>query len=376
MRDVSDVLTVAELRDRARRLPAPVFDLIDAGAGDEVTLRANAAALAQVALRPRTLVDVATTSLETTVLGERVSLPVLLAPCGFAWLVDPEGERAVARAAGRAQTVYAVSGGSGFDLAGIARVATGPLWAQLYLRSSGTENDALVENARAAGVRTLCLTVDGVVQLARDRDYRNRVTVPLPLSFKTVVQGRRAPRWTWNYLRGRVARRPASSAIPATPYWQLGTRVVNAVPVTLADVRRLREQWSGTLVVKGILRGEDCGPLVDCGVDGIVVSNHGGRMLDGVVAAIDALPEVVAAVDGRCEVYVDGGFRRGVDVLKALALGARACLVGRPYLWALADGERGVDRLLEIFRTELAVAFALAGVRSVDEIGPDLVRRS
>jgi isopentenyl diphosphate isomerase/L-lactate dehydrogenase-like FMN-dependent dehydrogenase len=310
-------------------LPRAVVDLVDAGAGDEVTLRANRAAYERIALRPRILRDVSERTLRTTVVGQPLSMPLLLAPCGFARMLHRDGELAVARGAARADTPFVLTGGSSFPMAEVARAGGRPVWCQLYLRPDRTETAALLEEAEEAGCSVLCVTLDGHVRVARDRDYRNRATVPLARSPRVLVEGLRAPRWLADFLRGRVARGPACARI-ATEYWRLAIAPAHTPAVTTDDLRWLRARWRGPLVVKGVMRADECDALIDSGVDAVIVSNHGGRLLDGTPATIAALPEVVEAVAGRAEVLVDGGVRRGTDVVKALALGARACLVGRP----------------------------------------------
>jgi isopentenyl diphosphate isomerase/L-lactate dehydrogenase-like FMN-dependent dehydrogenase len=350
-----------------------VCDLVDAGAGDEVTLRANGAAFARIALRPRILRDVGARRLATTVVGESLSMPLLLAPCGFARMLHRDGELAVARAAARAGVALVLSGGASFPIAEVARAGGRPVWYQLYLRADRNETARRLDEAEAAGCTVLCVTLDGHVRLARDRDHRNRVTVPLARSPRVLLQGARRPSWLADFLRGRVARGPAVASI-AGPYWRLATTPEHGPSVTVEDLRWLRARWRGALVAKGVLRAEECDALVDAGVDAVVVSNHGGRLLDGTRASIDALPEVVAAIAGRAEVLVDGGIRRGTDVVKALALGARACLIGRPYLWGLAAaGEDGVLGVLGILRRELDAALALTGCTSPDDVDASLV---
>ena len=376
MTRISRLLTVDDFEARARRLPRPVFDLIASGAGDELTLRANRAAFDRVVLRPRALRDVAQRNLETTVVHQPVALPLLLGPCGFARMIDPAGELAVARAAAAAGTVYVLSSGASVGVEAVAAAVGGRhLWLGLYLQPDRAQTERLVAGAERAGCTGLCLTIDGAVQVARPRDYRNRVTVPLRPTARLLVDGLRNPRWLWHFLRGRVARRPAVAAT-ATDYWHLATRVVHSKSVTVRDLHWLRERWHGPLIVKGVMRAEECEALTACGVDAVVVSNHGGRLLDGTGATLDALAEIVEALDGRAEVLLDGGVRRGGDIVRAVALGARACMIGRPYLWGLAaGGEGGVARVLEIYRRELDQVMALTGCASIAEIDAGIAGR-
>jgi isopentenyl diphosphate isomerase/L-lactate dehydrogenase-like FMN-dependent dehydrogenase len=349
-------------RAARRRLPRAVFDLIAGGAADETTLRRNRSAFHRFTLRPRALVDVSQRETSTTVLGHRVSMPLLLGPAGYARAAHPGAELAVARAAGRAGTVYALSTASSYALEDVAAAASGPTWFQLYLRPSQDATEALVDRAEKAGFPVLCATIDTAVRGLRERDTRNGLTIPFRMTPRLVAQAALRPAWTFDFVRQGAMK---------------GAETLGEVGrcVTLADLHWLRDRWRGPLVVKGILRAEECRKVLDCGVDGIVVSNHGGRQLDCTPATLDVLPEVVKAVAGRAEIFVDGGFRRGTDVVKALALGARACLVGRPYLYGLAvGGEEGVARLLEILRHEIDQTMALLGCPSVASIDSDVLR--
>jgi isopentenyl diphosphate isomerase/L-lactate dehydrogenase-like FMN-dependent dehydrogenase len=376
---IARVYSVDAMTARARRrLPRGVFDAIEGGAGDEVTLRANREALQRLYLRPRALADVSRRDLSTTVLGQPVRMPVLLAPCGMARMADSDAELAVARAAGRAGTIFAVSGASSYSLEEIARAATGPLWYQLYLPPERAVADALLARVERAGYGVVCVTIDTAVEITRERDIRNRLTLPLRITPQLIAGGATRPAWAKDFLLGRVGqahRMHGFGGAVRTAYQNLVGTIENLVPVTHDDLAWLRERWPGRLVVKGVLRGEDCERMIALGVDGIVVSNHGGRTVDGLAPTIDVLPEVVEAAAGRAEVLIDGGFRRGTDVAKALALGARACLVGRPYMFGLAaGGEAGVDRVLAILAGELERAMALLGCATVADLDASIVR--
>lgn len=355
-----------------RRLPRPIYDVVAGGAADEVTLRGNREALDGLRLRPRVLKDVSTRGLQTTVLGEPVSMPVMLAPVGFQRMLHRDAEVASARAAAARGTVFVCNTISTFSLEDVAASASGTKWFQLYLPADRGEAEDLVSRVEAAGYPVICLTVDTAVPGLRERDRRHRVTQPLTIGPGLVLAAARRPRWSIDFLRGGVGRRPAH--LPMT-LDEAGRAVAKtARSVTLEDLEWLRSRWKGSLVVKGVLRGDDCEQLLDRGVDGLVVSNHGGRQLDSAVASIGALPEVVDAVAGRAEVFVDGGFRRGTDVVKALALGARAVLIGKAFLYGLAvGGQSGVERVLDIFRTELDTALGLVGCASVRELDRSFV---
>jgi isopentenyl diphosphate isomerase/L-lactate dehydrogenase-like FMN-dependent dehydrogenase len=372
-RQPRDVLNNAEMRRCAeRRLPRMIFDAIDGGSGDELTLRENSLAFDRIWFRPRACAEVSSRDLGTVVLGERVSLPLLLGPCGMARVTNPGGERAIARAAGAAGTVFALSGAASHPPEQVAGAASGPLWYQLYLSETRSETEALLERVRAAGFRVLCVTVDAPVVAARERDYRNRLELPPRLSPRLLAVAARSPRWSAGFVRDRIRDRGLKTM--RLELWSFARTVQQLRPVTLDDIQWLRQQWDGPFVVKGVMRGDECPSIADLGVDGVVVSNHGGRQLDGARATIDVLPEVVEAIDGRAEVFLDGGVRRGSDVAKALALGARACLIGKAYMFGLgAFGEAGVARTLEIFRVELDRAMALLGCATVADIDRSLV---
>lgn len=376
-RKVDDVLNIDEMRTRAKWLPRAVFDAIDGGASDEITLRANRTAYERLWLRPRALADVSKRDLSTTALGQTISMPLMLAPCGFGRMANSQAELAVARAAGRAGTLFALSGSASYSPEDIAKVATGPRWYQLYLPTDRAATLVLLERIERAGYEVLCVTIDTPVTPKRERDYRNKLTMPLQFSPSLLMTGMSNPIWAKDFLLGKVGDRGAAGHLfggVRTAYWNFAKTLRDVRPVTFADVRWLRAHWKGKLVIKGVMRGDECGEMVDAGVDGIVVSNHGGRNLDCVRATIDILPEVVAAVNGRVEVFVDGGIRRGTDVIKAIALGAQACLIGRPYLFGLAaGGEAGVTRVLEIFRNEIEHTMAMAGCATVDDIDASLV---
>jgi 4-hydroxymandelate oxidase len=359
-----DPVNVAEYEALARaRLPRSVWDYYAGGSGDERTLRDNLAAFARVRLRPRALVDVSRVRLATTVLGTPVALPVLLAPVAYQRLAHPEGERAAARAAAAAGTVMVVSTLATTSLEDVAAAAPGaPRWFQLYVYKDRAVSEALVRRAVAAGYRALVLTVDTPRLGRRERDVRNGFGLPPHLHLANFAGSRDADEPEHAPGASGIASYAAAHLDDSLDWRALGW---------------LREVSGGLpVIVKGVVTGEDAHLAVEHGAAAVVVSNHGGRQLDGCVATLDALPEVVDAVAGRCEVYVDGGVRRGTDVLKALALGARAVLMGRPLLWGLAAaGEAGVRRVLELLAAELELDLALAGCPTVHAVTSGLVRR-
>jgi isopentenyl diphosphate isomerase/L-lactate dehydrogenase-like FMN-dependent dehydrogenase len=354
-------------------LPLPIFEIIDGGHGDDLTVRANRVAYDRISLRPRLLEDVTHVDPSTTVLGRRTSMPVLLAPCSFARLCAPGAERAVARAAGAADVEYVVPGGSSDLPEDVARAAGGSLWYQIYLKQDQGVNAELVDRVAAAGYRVLCVTLDTPGQPHRETDVRNRMTIPVTITPRLVALGLRHPRWARHFV---VGNRTAGFSLTAARHSvQRFTDTIGALrPVRPDDLAWLRSVWDGPLVVKGVLRPEDVDPLLGLGADALVVSNHGGRNLDTTPATLDVLPSVVERVSGRAEVLLDGGVRRGADVVKAVALGARAVLLGRPQLYGLAaGGELGVCRVLELLRAELVQTMRFVGAPSVARIDRELV---
>jgi len=341
------------------KLPGPVYDYYAGGAFDEVALRASRAAYERIPLYFRALVGVAERNTATTVLGEEVSMPVLIAPTAFHRLAHAEGELATARAAGSAGTLMIVSTLSNTSVEDIAASATGPLWFQLYIYKDREATRELVARVEAAGCRAIVLTVDAPILGPRERDVRNRFALPQGLSVENLVGAG----------QGTVAGQESGSG--------LATYVSSFIDPSISwrDVEWLRSITKLPVIIKGIVRADDARRAVEAGASGIVVSNHGGRQLDALPATIDALPYVALAAAGRAEVYVDGGIRRGLDVVKAIALGARAVLIGRPVLWGLAaDGEHGVARILEMLQREIDNTMGLCGCPRVDNITADLLR--
>jgi len=353
------IVKLTDFEDAAReKLPKEIYDFIAGGAEDEVSLARNRSAWSEIQLLPRMLRDVSRVDTSTEVLGQAVSAPVLLAPVAFHRLTDPEGEKATARAAAVSGTIMVLSTMSTVRLEDVAAAsADGPRWFQLYVHPERDITRRLVERAEAAGFTALCLTVDAPYLGRRERDLYNRRQFPpgiVPANFEGLVDLAEAP--------------PGDSALAATAS-------LLSPSITWEDVDWLRSITSLAVLVKGVLAAEDAKIAVERGVAGIIVSNHGGRQLDGVPAPIEVLPDVVEAVGGRVSVLVDGGVRRGTDVVKALALGASAVLIGRPYIWGLAaEGEAGVRRVCEMLRAEFELAMALCGCRSVGEIKRDQVR--
>ena len=378
------VVNIEDLRRLARRrLPKPVFDYLDGGAEDEITLRENTRAFQDISLRPRGAIAINKCDLAVRVLGQELSFPAMLAPVGYSRLIHPGGEVVAAKAAGEAGTAYILSTISGHRLEAVKAATKGPTWYQLYLLGGREAAEAGIDRARAAGYSALVLTVDTAVAGMRERDPRNGVKELLGESFLAKLpylpEILAHPRWLAGFLADGGVPRLENIVCPGQGPMKLidvAAALVDAA-VTWDDLRWIREVWPGPIVVKGILTGEDAERAVDEGAAAVVVSNHGGRQLDSVSATIRALPEVVSAVNGRTEVLMDGGIRRGSDIVKAICLGARAVLVGRAYAYGLAaKGYRGVACALEILRSDVERTLRLLGCPSVSALASSFVEKS
>jgi len=373
--DASRFINIADLRRAAeRRLPRSVFDYIDGGADGEVTLRENTRAFDDVTFRPRCAVEVPTCDLATTVLGTPLALPLIFAPVGSSRMFWPRGEEVAARVAGRIGTIYSLSTLSGCRLEDVKKSTPGPAWYQLYLCGGRDVAAATVQRARDAGYSALILTIDTAVSGLRERDFRNgakailsRKLAPLlPHAWQFVSR----PRWLADFYRDGGLMKFPNVMLPdgPMPYADVAAALEQST-VTWSDLKWIREIWKGPIVIKGVHIGDDARRAVDEGAAAIVVSNHGGRQLDGVPATIRSLPEIVRAVDGRVEVLLDGGIRRGGHVVKALCLGARAVLIGRAYAYGLAAaGDAGVQRAVDILRADITRTMKLLGVGSLAEL--------
>src|SRR5712692_1729581 len=367
------VVCIEDFRPIARqRVPKPVFDYLDGGAEGEVTLRENCRVFNDVTFRPRHAVAVVQCDLRTRVLGFDLSVPFLLAPVGYSRLMHPGGEVAAARAAGRAGTGYILSTISGHKLEDVRAGSAGPVFYQLYLMGGRGAAEAVIERARIAGFNALVVTIDTPVSGIRERDYRNGLKELIsggPLAkIPYLPQILSRPGWLVDYLMDGGLPGLPNVVIPGKgqmPLVDINAALAESTP-TWADLRWIREIWKGPIVIKGVLTADDARRAVDEGVAAISVSNHGGRQLDGVPASLRALPEVVEAVKGRIEVLMDGGIRRGTDIVKAICMGARAVLCGRAYAYGLAaSGEAGIARAIEILRADLDRTLRLLGCSSV-----------
>jgi len=359
--------TVADLRERARRrLPRMVFDFVDGGAEDEATVRENRRAFADVAFRPRVLVDVSSRPQGVRVLGQDLSMPVILGPTGLARMVDPAGETAAAVAAERFGTVSVVSSGSSVSFADVAAAVSQPQWFQLYPWGDRATIEALIGRAQECGYRAMVVTVDVPVVGAREKDLRNGLTVPPRVNPRTAWDVLSHPRWlaglvtapkvTFANFTGLMPDARGTSGLAAATQGLLNPGH------TWADLEWMVRRWDGPVLLKGVMTAEDARRAADLGCAGVAVSNHGGRQADCLPGALDVLGEVADAVGGEVDVLLDGGIRRGTDVVKALALGASACLMGRPWLFGLAaGGPAGVERVLALLHDEIDRTLALIG---------------
>jgi L-lactate dehydrogenase (cytochrome) len=367
------VVNVQDFRPLARRrLPKVVFDYLDGGAEDEITLRENRRAFEDVAFRPRHAVAFAESDVRTRVLGCDLALPVMLAPIGYSSVMHSRGEMLAARAAGEAGTAYILSTISGVALEDVKAATSGPVFYQLYLLGGRKAAEAAIERARNSGFSGLFVTIDTAVAGMRERDFRNGMkelmggTIFDKIRYSPQILTR--PSWLMNFLRGGGVPVLPNVVIPGRgpmPLLDVGTALAQST-IVWEDLRWIRDIWHGPLIVKGVITGDDARRAVDAGASAVVVSNHGGRQLDTVPASLRALPEIVSAVDGQIEVLMDGGIRRGADVVKAICLGARAVLCGRAYAYGLAAaGHAGVARALQILKEDLNRTLRLLGCQSI-----------
>jgi len=375
-RKASKAVNIRDLRAMAqRRLPPVVFDYLDGGAEDEVTLRENCRIFCDITFRPRHAVSFPQCDLRTRVFGCDLALPFLLAPVGYSRLMHPSGEIAAAHAAGAAGTAYILSTISGHALENVKAASTGPVCYQLYLMGGRQAAEAAIQRARVAGFAALVVTIDTPVAGLRERDFRNGMKEILGNSWfdkiPYVAEVLAHPRWVASFLADGGVPRLANVVVPGEGPMSL-TDVASALArsvVTWADFKWIRELWGGPIIAKSVLTGDDARRAIDHGADAVVVSNHGGRQLDCVSPTLRALPEVVKAVNGQVDVLLDGGVRRGSDIVKAICLGARAVLLGRAYAYGLAAaGEAGVARAIEILTDDLRRTLTLLGCPSIHDL--------
>jgi L-lactate dehydrogenase (cytochrome) len=378
MRPITNIMDLRELA--RRRVPRAFFEYADRGSYDETTLRENHAALARLRFRQRVMLDVDQRSLASEILGQPVSMPLAIAPTGLTGLQHGSGEIHGARAAARAGIPFCLSTMSICSIEQVRAATETPFWFQIYVMRDRGFTRELISRAREAGCSALMLTADLTVQGQRHREIKNGLSVPPKITLRNLFDIASKPRWAWHVLRapsrsfgnleGRIG---GADSLTTLAQW-----IANQFDPTLNwhDLEWLRQLWPGKLIVKGIMDAEDARQAVEHGVDAIVVSNHGGRQLDGAPATIEVLQDIVDAVGGRLEVLFDSGITSGQDLLKALALGAHAGLIGKAFLYGLgANGEAGVTTAIEIIRRELSVSMALTGQRDARRISADVLLR-
>ncbi|MFT7475245.1 MAG: L-lactate dehydrogenase (cytochrome) [Verrucomicrobiales bacterium] len=377
-RRLSAAANVEDLRQIAKkRLPAGVFDYIDGGAEDELAMKRNASRFSDRTLVPRVLRDVSSIDPSTMILGKRAPMPVIIAPTGFPRIAHPDGELATARAAARAGIPFSLSTMGTRSIEEVAAVSDGRKWFQVYVWRDRELTKDMLARCKESGFEALYITVDTAVLGRRERDVRRGMSLPPKLGLDTFIEGARRPRWVMEFLRNdpivfsNVAvstQRLAKGTEDGSSAVSLATYINSQFDPQLSweDVAWIRSQWDGPVILKGIQSVADAKIAAAEGIDAIALSNHGGRQLDSSPAIIDLVAPVADAVGGQIEIYCDGGVRRGSDVLKAIALGADACMIGRPHLYALAaGGEAGVDHVLEFFQQGLEQTMALCGVASI-----------
>jgi (S)-mandelate dehydrogenase len=369
-------IAIEDLRGMARRrVPRFVFDFVDGGAEDEVTLAANRRSFERLRFRPRTLAGVSERSVGATILGAPSALPAVAAPVGLLGLVRRHGDLELARAAAAGGIPFTLSTSSMDSLEDVARAAPGRRWFQCYVFSERSVSEGLIRRAAEAGFEALVITSDFPVSGKRERDLRSGLRPDARLTLGTKLDILMHPRWLMTVAmhrprfavveRGLGAGRNAASFLPSKMF---------DPSLCWDDLRRFRDLWKGKLLLKGVLRADDATRAVECGVDGVILSNHGGRQLDGAVCGMDVLPEVVREIGGRASILVDGGVRRGGDIAKAVALGAEGVLLGRSLAYGLAaGGEAGAARALEILRDEFDRTLALLGCRTPADLASDLI---
>ena len=382
LRRLRSAANLDDLRDIARRrLPGGVFDYVDGGAEDEITYRRNQTDLRRWEFVPSVLRDVSSVDISSTLLGRTLPLPLVLAPTGFTRIVDPPGELAAARAAARKNVPYSLSTLSTRSIEEVAEVSEGPKWFQVYVWKDRGLVKNMIERAAENGYEALCITADLAVPGRRERDERRGFSLPPKLGWGMMLEGMAHPSWTWRFLRSEpisfsnvvgLSEHDGSTAV------ELAELVKDQFDASLswADIEWFRSIWPGPMIIKGIQSVSDARLAAEHGVEAIAVSNHGGRQLDGAPTPANLMEPIAEATGDSLEIIFDGGVRRGSDIIRALALGARAVMVGRPYLYGLgAGGEKGVEWVIDFFAEGMARSMALAGVRSVAEVERGLLSR-
>lgn len=372
--------SIGAMRNLARAtLPRPVFDFADGAALDEISRARNEASFDDYVLLPRPLAGAAKRDLSIELFDQKLSLPLIVGPTGLSGLFWPDGECETARAAQACGTAFCLSHGSTCTLEDLAATGASPRWMQVFIYKDRSFTEELCRRADKANYDALVLTIDNQIPGKRERDLRNGFTIPPQFGLREYAGMLIRYKWLWRMRRalGKVTfgnyLRPGETADLATLAGRMGDLLDPGM--TWDDVKWLRRIWKKPLLLKGILHPDDAQLAIDLGVDGLIVSNHGGRQLDGAITPLDVLPDILDQVDGRLPVLMDGGIRRGTDIVKALALGAKACLIGRPQLWGVSvAGQAGVEQIIEIYRQEIDMAMGLCGVSSISDISDDLIR--
>lgn len=374
--------SIADLRSLAQgRLPKVMFDYLDGAADDEVTLARNSSGFGRWQFIPRALIDATNIDLSTRVQGSAIALPLVFAPTGGSRLFHHRGEFATSAAAAQAGTIFSLSSMASIDIETVAAHTAGDKWFQIYVWKDRGVVREFIQRCRASGYKALCLTVDVATPGNRERDLRNGFTLPPRFTAASLFDMALHPRWWWHTLSkpritlANVVGKAGIGVTSATTLGQYANSQLDA-SVTWKDMEWMIQEWGGPFLIKGLLAADDARIAVDNGASGVILSNHGGRQLDHSAAPIDVLPEVVDALGGRAEILVDGGVRRGTDVVKALALGATACMIGRPYLYGLAaGGQDGVTRAVDLLRNEIRRALMLLGCPDVKKLDRSFLRR-
>jgi L-lactate dehydrogenase (cytochrome) len=373
--------SIGDLRARARaRLPRVMFDYIDGAAEDEVTMARNISGFGDWALVPRVLSDVSSIKLDTTIQGIASKLPLVLSPTGGTRLFHHEGELASSAAAAEAGLIFTLSSMSTYDIETVGANTSGPKWFQIYVWKDRAVVKEFIERARSSGYQALVLTVDVQTSGQRERDLRNGFTLPPKFTLSSLFDMALHPWWWWTTLTKPpiTLANVAGKTMGVQNATAMGQYAASQLDPTVSfdDLAWMIEQWKGPFLVKGVTNAQDARRIADIGATGVIVSNHGGRQLDQSIAAIDALPQIVEAVAGKAEVLLDGGIRRGTDIIKALSLGARACMMGRPFLYGLAAaGKPGAARAIDILGSELKRSMMLLGCDDIHALNPSFLQR-
>ena len=380
--NVNNCLNINDLAKKSKKkLPLPVFDYLERGSDDEYSLKNNSSAYDQLQLLSKVLVDVSHIDTSTQILGQNIDWPVILSPTGFSQMYHPEGELAVARATEKSGTLYTLSTFSNYDIEAVAAASAGPKMFQVYVLTDHGLNDELIERCKAAHYDALCLTVDTIVSGNREAILRSGMSMPPKLTLKSLLQIAAKPQWIINYIKTggfSLGNIESSSAASNRGNKTLQEYIGGLLEpkLTWQHAERMIVQWGKPFTLKGIMSVEDAKRAVDIGASAIMISNHGGRQLDCTPSPVELIADIRSAVGDNLEIIADGGIRRGTDVIKALAMGANACSIGRPYLYGLTcAGQSGVERALEILRTELERNMTLLGASSIEEINGYSVRR-